>query len=123
MVRTRADHGESQLPAEEREDADGDDHVVQQRDDRADGERQLETERDVNEDAENAESQRPERSLGQLAADERADALRALHFELRFRQRLRELLLDRVARVQRAADRDVILAALRRIAGSRRRRD
>ena len=81
----RADHGQRQLPAEEREDADGDEHVVQQRDDRADGERELESERDENQDAENAEARAQQGRLGQLAADQRADALGALDLELRLR--------------------------------------
>ena len=55
---------------EERKDAHGDEDVVEQGNDRADGEGKLEPEGDIDEDAENAETERPEGVLRQLAADE-----------------------------------------------------
>src|SRR4051794_8127222 len=84
-------------------------------DDCTDGEGQLEAERDENQDAENSEPEGDERISRQFATDERANTLGSFHLELRLRHRLRKLAFDLVAGVERRANGDVILAALRRL--------
>ena len=88
---------------------------MEQRDDRADRERQLKPERDVNQDPENTEAERPERISRQLAADQRADALLALHFEFPLGMCSLIALLTCLARVNRAADRDEVAIPLARL--------
>src|SRR5207244_8547980 len=103
----------SQLTAEKREHADRHQHIVQQRDNRAYGKGEFEAERHENQNAQNAKAKRDQRTFCQLTANERAYAFRTFHIKSSLRHRLHDLLFDPIASVQRRADRDVTLAALR----------
>src|SRR4029079_4067830 len=92
---------------------------MEYRDDRADCERQLKTERNKNEDAENAKGQCPKRCLSQLTANQRTHTLRAFDLKLGLRQSLNHLLFNRFARIHGAANSDVVLTGLRGLLNQR----
>ena len=87
-------------------------HVVEQGDNRADCEGKFKPEGHVNKDSENADTERPEGILRQLASDQRADALFALHFELPIGDVFLDRAIDLLARVDRAANGDEVSIAL-----------
>ena len=69
----RAQHGEVERPARQREDARRDEHVVQRGDDGADGELPAEAQHHVDEHENQREQQREAGVLEQILADLRAD--------------------------------------------------
>src|SRR5258708_12676887 len=77
---------------------------MQQSNDRADGKRQLEAKRHVNQNPTNADAQGHKRTFRQLTADERPYSLFALNFETGVWHRLLDLPIDDFARVDRAAN-------------------
>ena len=70
----RRDDREVELERQRAEEADGDEHVVHERDDRAEAEAELEAEADVDEHHQRREADRLERGALHLAADLRADS-------------------------------------------------
>ena len=72
-----ADVDERQLAAQQDDDADGDDDVVQDGDETAEREGELETHGDVDQDADQAQSEGDDRVPEERAADERGDLLLA----------------------------------------------
>ena len=73
----RGDDVQRQVVAEERQERERDQQVVDRRDDGAHGEAELEAEGDVEQDADEREHRRRDALLRQLAADRRADDLGA----------------------------------------------
>ena len=106
----RADGDERELASKERECADGDDHVVQQRDDGTDGEAELEPQRDEEEDAQHAEPECEGAALLEFAADERADSLFLADLEFRLGKFFEQRELHLHAGLFLAAHRDVVEA-------------
>jgi hypothetical protein len=76
------EHGQVELDLEDREDADGEEHVVDQRGDGAEGEAPLEAHRDVDQDADQREQHRQPALLAQFLAHLRADELHPAQLDL-----------------------------------------
>ena len=69
MSRNRGDNGQIEFQPERRKDSEREQHVVKQRDHRAEGERQLEPEPDIDQHQEDRDHHRDDAGLDQLAAD------------------------------------------------------
>ncbi len=101
----------------QRQDAERDDHVVRQRQYRAERQTPLETEADVNQDRDQRHQQRHAARLRQIAADAGADELNALHGGVltrrlvNYRDDLVAQLLTRVTGVRRQTHHHVATAA------------
>ena len=89
---------------------------MEQRDDRADRERQLEAEGDVNQNAEEYRGRAPRVNFFASSPPTSApDPFLALHFELTIRDVFLDCLRDRLARVDRTANGDEAAIALDRL--------